>query len=102
MLLAVYYSLTGAYEQALRELFAALEEIQSVIELKELAEGGGFSEREELRQVSLEETEWMLNEAKFNIILATLLQQVLLYPLRAMGRQQCSSRTSSRKPRTQK
>ncbi len=74
LVLGVGYSHEGQHERSLAHFFGCLEEIQLLIDEKQ--------QRDATYEVTWEETEAMLDEVKFNIVLASLRKAVLLLSLR--------------------
>ena len=68
LVLAVGYCLRGEPGRALENLMGCLEEVQQLI--------GEREKRQGVYEVTWEETEQMLDEIKFNIVVATLMKDV--------------------------
>lgn len=91
LLLAVGCAAVGQVQRALDHLFGCLEEIQLLVDERE--------GRQAAYEVTWEETEEMLDEVKFNIVIVSLLKQVCTAPSRTTSRPATSSRSSSPRPR---
>lgn len=81
----------GEFQKSLNHLFGCLEEIQFLVDERE--------SKQSSHEVTWEETEEMLDEIKFNIVIVSLMKSVLCMLVRTTRRLSISSRSSSPRPR---